>query len=101
MTRFTRLLTAVLSLALVLGPGLDAATVTSNVATINLTLNAQESITVVPSTQSVPLTTADGHIYGNSGASITTTWNLAPGHSSLQVSAYFTGANAFDGGSSG
>lgn len=89
------------TLALILAPVTQATTVLSNTVTVQLSLSIPEQITVVPSTQTVQLTSTDGKHFGATGASVTTSWSLTPGHTSLQVSAYFTGANAFDGGSSG
>jgi hypothetical protein len=91
MMRITKLFAAVaLALALCIVPGAEAAGVNSNVATIGLTMTVQEFITVVPSTQSQPLTTTDGKVYGGSGASITTTWLLNVSRTNLTGYAYFT-----------
>jgi hypothetical protein len=76
------------------------AQVNSNNATVNLNAILAESITVAAGPGTVNFALApNGPVNGDNPVSITTTWALRSGRTTLKVYAYFTSVNALSDGS--
>lgn len=78
------------AVALILGPGMaqaQAAQVNSNVATISLSYNVAEQITVSASVGSLTFT---GATPTTPSFTVTTTWQLAAGHTRIDQNLYFS-----------
>lgn len=88
----------VAALMVAFNPGVRAQ-VNSNQANVALTATLAESITVASSagTLTVPIV-ANGTGAASPALTITTTWAIAKGHTSLKLFAYFAGANAMTDG---
>jgi hypothetical protein len=97
------LLAFVVALALLLAPATEAA-VNSNVATVAISINVAESITISATPASVVLV-LNGHqdyvLPASSPVVVTTTYTLGVGHTSLSVWSYFAtpGVALVNGGS--
>ena len=93
------LLLGAMALVLVMGPA-SYAQVNSNNATVTLTANMVESLSVSASPSAVTFTlAASGPATGSAPVVITTTWTLAKTRTNVKLYAYFSGTNALtDGG---
>jgi hypothetical protein len=94
-----KILSMFAALLLVLVPASQATTVNSAVQTVALTMTIPESLTVSasPATINFTFNAGPGTATASGPVSVVTTWNLATGHTSLQVWSYFTSANALNG----
>lgn len=100
MNMFKRCIAVLITLAICLAPAsAQATTVNSNVAVVNLTMTISETLSVsaTPATINFTFNSGPGTATASGPVSVVTTWNLATGHTSLQVWSYFTGANALNG----
>jgi len=94
------LLLGALALVPVLGPA-SYAQVNSNNATVTLTANMVESLSVSATPSAVNFTlAASGTSTGSAPVVITTTWTLAKSRTSVKLYAYFASATALTDGAS-
>jgi hypothetical protein len=100
--KMKRITVLLITLALCLVPAqAQAVTVNSNVQTVALTMTVGESITLSATPATITFTYDGSNAATASGpVTVTTSWQLASGHTSVYESAYFSSTTALTGPSS-